>query len=41
MLGEFKSGTRIVGALENELQKIVTKLDKHSLLLFYYTPRIA
>ena len=36
MLGEFKSGTRIVGALENELQKIVTKLDKHSLLLFYY-----
>ncbi len=36
MLGEFKSGTRIVGALEHELHKIVTKLDKHSILLFYY-----
>jgi hypothetical protein len=36
MLGEFKSGTRIVSALEHELYKIVTKLDKHSILLFYY-----
>ncbi len=36
MLGEFKSGTRIVGALEHELHKIVTKLDKHSILLLYY-----
>ncbi len=36
MLGEFKSGTRIVGALENELNKIITKLDKHSILLLYY-----
>ena len=36
MLGEFKSGTRIVAALENELNTFVTKLDKHSILLFYY-----
>jgi hypothetical protein len=36
MLGEFKQGTRIVAALENELIKFVTKLDKHSILLLYY-----
>jgi hypothetical protein len=36
MLGEFKSGIRIVGALENELNKLIPKLDKHSVLLFYY-----
>lgn len=36
MLGEFKSGTRIVAALEGELNKFITKLDKHSILLFYY-----
>lgn len=36
MIGEFKSGTRIVAALENELNKFVTKLDKHSILLIYY-----
>ncbi|MCW3085040.1 MAG: hypothetical protein JWP12_2406 [Bacteroidetes bacterium] len=36
MLGEFKSGTRIVGRLEAELNKFIPKLDKHSVLLFYY-----
>lgn len=36
MLGEFKSGTRIVAALENELNKFIPKLDKHSVLLLYY-----
>ncbi len=36
MLGEFKSGTKIVVALENELNKFVLKLDIHSILLFYY-----
>jgi len=36
MLGEFKSGIRIVGALESELNKFVPKLDKHSVLLLYY-----
>jgi hypothetical protein len=36
MLGEFRSGTRIVSALENELVKFLPKLDKHSILLFYY-----
>ena len=36
MLGEFKSGTRIVSALEFEFNKFVPKLDKHSILLFYY-----
>lgn len=36
MLGDFKAGTRIVAALENELIKFVAKLDKHSILLLYY-----
>lgn len=36
MLGEFKSGTRIVSALENELNKLIPMLDKHSVLLLYY-----
>lgn len=36
MLGEFKQGTRIVGALESELNKFIPKLDKHSILLLYY-----
>ena len=36
MLGEFKSGTRIVSALEGELNKLIPKLDKHSVLLLYY-----
>jgi hypothetical protein len=36
MLGEFSSGTRIVVALEDELNKFILKLDKHSILLFYY-----
>ncbi len=36
MLGEFKSGTRIVVKLESELNKLIPKLDKHSVLLFYY-----
>jgi hypothetical protein len=36
MLGEFESGTRIVRALENELNKFIPMLDRHSLLLFYY-----
>lgn len=36
MMGEFKSGTRIVARLEAELDKFIPKLDKHSVLLFYY-----
>lgn len=36
MSGDFKSGTRIVSALENELNKFIPKLDSHSILLFYY-----
>lgn len=36
MLGEFRAGTRIVNALEDELNKFVPKLDRHSVLLFYY-----
>ena len=36
MLGEFKSGTRIVARLEGELNKFIPKLDKHSILLLYY-----
>lgn len=34
--GEFRSGTRIVGRLENELNKFVPLLDHNSLLLLYY-----
>jgi hypothetical protein len=36
MLGEFNSGTRIVGALEDELINFIPKLDKHSVMLMYY-----
>lgn len=36
MSGEFKSGTRMVAALESEINKFISKLDKHSVLLFYY-----
>lgn len=36
MLGEFKSGTRIVVALEGELNRFIPRLDKHSVMLFYY-----
>lgn len=36
MLGEFKQGTRVVSALESELNKFIPKLDKHSVLLLYY-----
>lgn len=36
MLGEFRSGTRIIAALESELNKLIPKLDKHAVLLLYY-----
>lgn len=36
MLGEFRSGTRIVNKLEPELNKLLPLLDKNSVLLFYY-----
>jgi len=36
MLGEFKSGTRVVSKLENELNNFIPKLDKNTVLLFYY-----
>ncbi|MBI3510565.1 MAG: hypothetical protein HY064_07865 [Bacteroidetes bacterium] len=36
MKGEFRSGTRIVGKLENELDRFIPLLDHHSVLLFYY-----
>jgi hypothetical protein len=36
MLGEFRSGTRIVAKLEPELNRFIPKLDKSSVLLFYY-----
>jgi hypothetical protein len=34
--GEFRSGTRIVARLENELNRFIPLLDHHSLLLLYY-----
>ncbi len=36
MLGQFTSGTRIVVRLEKELERFITKLDKHTILIFYY-----
>lgn len=36
MLGEFKSGIRIVSKFENELEDFIPKLDKNTVLLFYY-----
>lgn len=36
MLGEFKSGTRIVSKFQNELNEIIHLLDKHTELIFYY-----
>lgn len=36
MLGEFKSGTRIVSKFQNELNEIIHLLDQHTILIFYY-----
>ena len=36
MRGEFRSGIRIVGKFENELNGMIPLLDHHSVLLFYY-----
>ena len=36
LLGEFKSGVRIVSRLEDELAKFVPKLDNNTITLFYY-----
>ena len=36
MLGEFKSGTRVISKLENELNKMIGVLDKNTILIFYY-----
>jgi hypothetical protein len=36
MRGEFRSGTRIVARLENELNRFIPLLDHHSVLLLYY-----
>jgi hypothetical protein len=36
LLGEFRSGTRIVGKLEDDLNRFVPLLDHNSVLIFYY-----
>jgi hypothetical protein len=36
MLGEFKSGTRIVNALEKELMNFIPKLNRNTVMTFYY-----
>jgi len=36
LMGEFRSGTRIVSRLENELDKFIPLLDHNSVLIFYY-----
>jgi hypothetical protein len=36
MLGEFKSGTRVVAKLEKELHDFIPKLDANTVMIFYY-----
>ncbi len=36
MMGEFRSGTRIVNRLEAELHRFLPKLDRNTILIFYY-----
>ncbi|PBQ31034.1 hypothetical protein CNR22_04370 [Sphingobacteriaceae bacterium] len=36
MMGEFRSGTRIVSRLESELNRFLPKLDRHTVLILYY-----
>lgn len=36
LLGEFKSGIKIVARLENELNNFIPKLDNHTITLLYY-----
>lgn len=36
LMGEFRSGTRIVGRLENELNEFIPLLDQNTVLIFYY-----
>lgn len=36
MMGAFKSGTRIVGALQKELDGFIPMLNKHTVMVFYY-----
>ncbi|HXC05505.1 MAG TPA: hypothetical protein VNZ86_12175 [Bacteroidia bacterium] len=36
MLGEFRSGTRVVAALRKEFETLLPQLDKHYVLIFYY-----
>lgn len=36
MLGEFRSGIKIVSKFSNELNNFLPKLDKHSVLILYY-----
>ena len=36
MLGEFKSGTRIVNALEKDLMNFIPKLNKNTVMIFDY-----
>lgn len=36
LIGEFRSGTRIVARLENDLDKFFPLLDQNSILIFYY-----
>ncbi|HTL82378.1 MAG TPA: hypothetical protein VL651_11770 [Bacteroidia bacterium] len=36
MMGEFRSGTRIVARLESDLERFIPLLDHHSILIFYY-----
>jgi hypothetical protein len=36
LLGEFRSGTRIISKLDHELLHFLPRLDQHTIMLFYY-----
>ncbi len=36
MLGDFKGGVSMIATIENDLEKFISKLDKHFVLIFYY-----
>ncbi|MFI5150306.1 MAG: hypothetical protein ACHQRM_11285 [Bacteroidia bacterium] len=36
MLGEFSAGTKVVAKLRKEFEKLLPRLDKHYVLIFYY-----
>lgn len=36
MMGDFTGGTKIISVVENELDRLATRMDRHYIILFYY-----